>query len=142
MSLISGRPRQGGAVPGADCILIETPRNSMTKLTRSVDDVKRVIDASYVNTALSTLFPSLDGSARKRLAYRAETILHRAGETIFAEGEAPDGLHLIRRGTADIATGSLSSSRSCWVRSVMIMKKMIRRKTTSIIGVMFISISV
>lgn len=100
--LISGRRRGETVTTTARCILIETPRNSMTKLTRSVEDVKRVIDASYVNSALATLFPSLDESARKRLAYSAETILHRAGETIFAEGEKADGLHLIRRGTADI----------------------------------------
>jgi len=100
--LISGRRRGETVTTTSRCILIETPRNSMTKLTRSVEDVKRVIDAAYVNSALATLFPSLDGAARKRLAYRAETLMHRAGEVIFAEGEEPDGLHLIRRGTADI----------------------------------------
>ncbi len=100
--LISGRRRGETVTTKSRCILIETPRNTMTKLTRSVEDVKRVIDAAYVNSALATLFPSLDGSARKRLAYRAETLLHRAGDVIFSEGDEPDGLHLIRRGTADI----------------------------------------
>lgn len=100
--LISGRRRGETVTTMSRCILIETPRNTMTKLTRSVEDVKRVIDAAYVNSALASLFPSLDGSARKRLAYRAETLMHRAGATIFAEGDEPDGLHLIRRGTADI----------------------------------------
>ena len=100
--LISGRRRGETVTTTQKCILIETPRNSMTKLTRSVEDVKKVIDAAYVNSALATLFPSLDGAARKRLAYRAETLMHRAGEVIFAEGDEPDGLHLIRRGTAEI----------------------------------------
>ena len=52
--------------------------------------------------ALATLFPSLESAARKRLADRAETLMHRAGEVIFGEGDEPDGLHLIRRGTAEI----------------------------------------
>ncbi|MBB84905.1 MAG: cyclic nucleotide-binding protein [Deltaproteobacteria bacterium] len=100
--LISGRRRGETVTTTSPCILIETPRSSMAKLIRSVEDVKRVIDAAYVNTALATLFPSLDASARKLLASRSETILHRAGETIFSEGDDPDGLHLIRRGTAEV----------------------------------------
>lgn len=100
--LISGRRRGEMVTTTSRCILIETPRNTMTKLTRSVEDVKRVIDAAYVNSALVTLFPSLDGGARKRLAYRAETLMHRAGTEIFKEGDEPDGLHLVRRGTAEV----------------------------------------
>ena len=100
--LISGRRRAETVTTTARCVLIETPRNSMTKLTRSVEDVKKMIDAAYVTAALATLFPSLDPGARKRLAYRAETLMHRAGSVIFAEGDEPDGLHLIRRGTAEI----------------------------------------
>jgi thioredoxin reductase/Fe-S-cluster-containing dehydrogenase component len=100
--LISGRRRSETVRAKTRCVLVETPRNAMTKLTRSVEDVKKVIDAAYVNSALAILFPSLAANARKRLAYRAETIFHRAGEVIFAEGNEPDGLHLIRRGTADV----------------------------------------
>lgn len=100
--LISGRRRGERVTTTARCVLIETPRNTMTKLTRSVEDVRRVIDAAYVNSALATLFPAMASGTRKRLAYRAETLHHRAGEIIFAEGDEPDGLHLVRRGTADI----------------------------------------
>ncbi|MHA7839540.1 MAG: NAD(P)-binding domain-containing protein, partial [bacterium] len=100
--LISGRRRGETVTTKTRCILIETPRNTMTRLTRSVEDVKRVIDAAYVTSALGVLFPNLAPASRKRLAYRAETMMHRAGQVIFAEGEEPDGLHLIRRGTADI----------------------------------------
>jgi Fe-S-cluster-containing dehydrogenase component len=100
--LISGR-RRGETVTATDrSVLVETPRNSMARLTRSVDDVRRVIDAAYVTSALGSLFPGLAAAARKRLAYRAETIAHRSGADIFKEGEVPDGLHLIRRGTVDI----------------------------------------
>lgn len=100
--LISGRRRGETVTTKSRCILIETPRNSMTKLTRSVEDVRKVIDAAYITSALGTLFPSLDAAARKRLAYHAETLMHRAGSVIFAEGDEPDGLHYIRRGTAEI----------------------------------------
>ena len=100
--LISGRRRGETVTTKTRCVLIETPRNAMTKLTRSVEDVKKVIDSAYVNSALATLFPTLASGSRKRLAYRAETLLHRAGEAVFVEGDDPDGLHLIRRGTVDI----------------------------------------
>ncbi len=100
--LISGRRRGETVTTTMRSVLIEAPRNSMTKLTRSVEDVRKVIDAAYVSSALASLFPSLAASTRKRLAYRSETLLHLAGSEIFSEGDEPDGLHLIRRGTADI----------------------------------------
>ena len=100
--LISGRRRSETVTTTSRCVLIETPRNTMTKLLRSVDDGKKVIDGAYVNTALATLFPTMSAGARKRLAYRAETLVHRAGEAIFTEGEEPDGLHYVRRGTVDV----------------------------------------
>lgn len=100
--LISGRRRGETVTATSRCVLIETPRNAMTKLTRSVEDVKKVIDGAYINSALTTLFPSLASGTRKRLAYRAETLMHRAGEVLFSEGDEPDGLHLIRRGTVDL----------------------------------------
>ena len=100
--LISGRRRGETVAATTRCVLVETPRNAMSKLTRSVEDVRKVIDGAYVNSALSALFPSLAAGKRKRLAYRAETLVHRKDDVIFAEGDEPDGLHLIRRGTVDI----------------------------------------
>ncbi len=100
--LVSGRRRGETVTARSRCVLVETPRNAMTKLTRSVEDVRKVIDGAYVNSALSAFFPSLSSGKRKRLAYRAQTLLHRAGDVIFAEGDEPDGLHLVRRGTVDI----------------------------------------
>ena len=57
--LISGRRRGETVTVTEPCILIETPRNTMTRLTRSVEDVNRLIDEAYVNSALVGLFPSL-----------------------------------------------------------------------------------
>ena len=100
--LISGRRRGETVTATEHSILIETPRNTMAKLTRSVEDVRKVIDAAYVNTALRVIFPNLAPNVRKRLAYHAETLTHRAGTMIFVEGDEPDGLHLIRRGSVDL----------------------------------------
>ncbi|MEZ4292274.1 MAG: NAD(P)-binding domain-containing protein [Myxococcota bacterium] len=100
--LISGRRRGETVTTTSRCILIESPRNSVTKLLRSVEDVKRVIDAAYVVSALASLFPGLPAEVRKRLADGSETLMHRAGSVLFAEGDEPDGLHLVRRGTAEI----------------------------------------
>jgi len=100
--LVSGR-RRGETVTATErSILIETPRNTMAKLTRSVEDVRKVIDAAYVNSALRVIFPNLAPDVRKRLAYHAETLTHRAGTMIFVEGDEPDGLHLVRRGSVDL----------------------------------------
>ncbi len=46
MSLISGRRRSATALAGPGCVLIETPRRSMTKLIKSAEPVKRVIERS------------------------------------------------------------------------------------------------
>ncbi|MFP6655168.1 MAG: NAD(P)-binding domain-containing protein [Myxococcota bacterium] len=100
--LISGRRRGETVVTKSRCVLVETPRNAMTKLIRSVEEVRKVIDGAYVHSALMTLFPSLAPGKRKRLAYRAEILTHRAGAVIFKEGDEPDGLHLIRRGTVEL----------------------------------------
>ena len=48
------------------------------------------------------IFPNLAPNVRKRLAYHAETLTHRAGTMIFVEGDEPDGLHLVRRGSVDL----------------------------------------
>ncbi|MFO0690979.1 MAG: NAD(P)-binding domain-containing protein [Myxococcota bacterium] len=100
--LVSGRRRGETVTTKTRVVLLETPRNTMAKLARSVEDVRRAIDAAYVDFALSTLFPSLGNETRRRLAIQAKTLIHPAGSTIFAEGDEPDGLHLIRRGTAEI----------------------------------------
>jgi CRP-like cAMP-binding protein/thioredoxin reductase/Fe-S-cluster-containing hydrogenase component 2 len=104
MGLISGRRRSTTVKAGPGCILVETPRRSMLKLMASVESVQREIDLvalkravrSYVAGSLSPedLDFLVEGARIKRFAAR---------DLLFAEGDPPDGLHLIRRGSVTIA---------------------------------------
>jgi len=107
MSLISGRPRQGSAVPGADCILIETPRRIMVKLMNSNEAVRSGIDRVFIMRALQSAFqPGLDLSALTDIAGRVTTRQFNAGELLFEEGAEGESLHLIRSGTVMLTRGS------------------------------------
>lgn len=100
--LISGRRRGETVTAKTKAILLEIPRNTMARLARSVVDVKRAIDAAYVDFALKNMFQSLSEERRELLAAGSRTLVHRAGKAIFSEGDEPDGLHLIRRGTVEV----------------------------------------
>ena len=106
MSLISGRPRQGSAVVGRDCILIETPRRIMVKLMNSNEQVRTGIDRVFIMRALQSAFrPKLELGQLADIAGRVEPCQFKAGETLFTEGEAGDFLHLIRSGTVILSRG-------------------------------------
>ncbi len=104
LSLISGRRRAATVKAGQDCVLVETPRRSMLKLIASVDSVRRTIDATFLKRAirayLSQELPEADLDA---LAEGAQIRAVAAGDTLFAEGAAADGLYLIRRGSVTVS---------------------------------------
>ncbi len=106
-SLISGRPRQGGAVVKRDCILIETPRRIMVKLMNSNEDIREGVDRIFIMRALQSAFrPEMDLQQLAEIAGRVESCRFNAGETLFTEGEQGDCLHLIRSGTVVLSRGS------------------------------------
>ena len=106
MSLISGRPRQGDAVVAQDSILIETPRRIMVKLMNSNEEVRSGIDRVFVMRALQAAFrPKLSLEELAAIAGRVQTRQFKAGETLFAEGEEGDCLHLVRSGTVMLTRG-------------------------------------
>jgi CRP-like cAMP-binding protein/Fe-S-cluster-containing hydrogenase component 2/thioredoxin reductase len=104
LSLISGRRRAATVKAGQDCVLVETPRRSMVKLIASVDSVRRAIDATFLKRAvrayLSQELPEDDLDA---LTEGAQIRTSAAGDTLFAEGAAADGLYLIRRGSVTVS---------------------------------------
>lgn len=100
MSLISGRPRSGSAIIGAETILIETPRRMMLKLMNSNDEVRDGIEWVFTGRALQQHFaPHLPVSDLRDIA--RNTVLNRyaVGDVIYKQGEHGDCLHLIRSGT-------------------------------------------
>jgi len=106
MSLISGRPRQGTAIVGEGCILIETPRRIMVKLMNSNEQVREGIDRVFILRALQAAFrPELSLSELGAIADKVETCRFKAGAALFQEGEQGDSLHLIRSGTVVLSRG-------------------------------------
>jgi CRP-like cAMP-binding protein/Fe-S-cluster-containing hydrogenase component 2/thioredoxin reductase len=103
MGLISGRRRSATITAGRNCTLIETPRRTMLKLL-SVESVRRRIDQVAIRRAIHRyvgLFledEELDHLVRHSRIKRCE-----AGEALFREGDAADGLYLIRRGSVTVS---------------------------------------
>ena len=101
--LISGRRRSGTVSATSNCVLIETPRMTMNKLIRSVDDVQKTIDTVFIERTLTGLSPDSSDAARDALARSAEIKTFKPGDLVFSEGDEPDGLHLLRRGAVTIS---------------------------------------
>jgi CRP-like cAMP-binding protein/Fe-S-cluster-containing hydrogenase component 2/thioredoxin reductase len=105
LGLISGRRRSTSVKAGAGCVVMEAPRRAMLKLIASVDSVRKTIDETFVKRAVQAyLAPSLkEEELDTLLASGVQVKRYSAHETIFAEGDAPDGLYLIRRGSVTVS---------------------------------------
>jgi CRP-like cAMP-binding protein/Fe-S-cluster-containing hydrogenase component 2/thioredoxin reductase len=103
LGLISGRRRTATVRAGDHCVLLETSRRSMLKLLSNIDSVRQQIDQMFLRRAVSAVFgPSLSSAAAHELIQGATVKTFAAGEILFREGDEPDGLHLIRRGSVMI----------------------------------------
>ncbi len=104
LSLVSGRRRAATVKAALGCVLVETPRRSMLKLIASVDSVRRAIDAAFLKRAVRAhLTQELPDADLDALTEGAQLKFFAAGETLFAEGAAADGLYLIRRGSVTVS---------------------------------------
>ena len=104
MSLISGRRRSATVRASADCVLLETPRREMIKLMNSYETVKNVIDRYFITRTLrADLVPDAPQEELEAVAKTAELLSFRANDVLFKEGDAADGLHLIRNGSVSVS---------------------------------------
>ena len=105
LGLISGRRRSTTVKAGRDCVLVEAPRRAMLKLIASVESVRRQVDETFLKRAVRAyLAPMLpDGELAELLASGVQVRKFGGGETLFREGDPPDGLYLIRRGSVTIS---------------------------------------
>ncbi|MBV1904521.1 MAG: cyclic nucleotide-binding domain-containing protein [Pseudomonadales bacterium] len=109
-SLISGQPRIENAVAGANCILVETPRRTMVKLMNSNEEVRAGIDLVFVIRELQRTFaPEADYSDLRKIAGITNIRQHKAGSTIYQEGEQGASMHLVRNGSVSLSR--LTSAR-------------------------------
>src|SRR6185369_8012920 len=104
LGLISGRRRAATVRAGKGCVLIETPRRSMLKLIASVESVRRQIDQAFLRRAIGAyLSQSLPEADLAMLLEGAKVKRFAAGETLFKEGDAADGLYLLRSGSVTVS---------------------------------------
>jgi CRP-like cAMP-binding protein/thioredoxin reductase/Fe-S-cluster-containing hydrogenase component 2 len=104
MGLLSGRRRANTVRAGESCIVIESPRRSMLKLMGNVESVKRKVDqASLQRTVRAYIAPWVSNADIDEMVREAKVKTFPAGEVLFSEGDEPDGLHLVRKGSVTIS---------------------------------------
>jgi CRP-like cAMP-binding protein/thioredoxin reductase len=105
LGLISGRRRANSVRAGRDCVLVEAPRRAMLRLIASVESVRKRVDDTFLKRAVRAyLAPSLpDAELDALLEQGVQARTFGGGEALFTEGQAPDGLYLIRRGSVMIS---------------------------------------
>jgi CRP-like cAMP-binding protein/ferredoxin-like protein FixX len=105
LGLVSGRRRSNSVYPEEPCVLIEVPRRAMLKLIASVESVRREIDGVFLKRAIKRyLAPDLpEPEVDSLVADGVEVRRYAVGEVLFREGDAPDGLYLIRRGSVMVS---------------------------------------
>ncbi|HEX4944488.1 MAG TPA: cyclic nucleotide-binding domain-containing protein, partial [Usitatibacteraceae bacterium] len=105
LGLISGRRRSNTVRAGPECVLIEASRRAMLKLVASVESVRKEVDETFLKRAVrSYLAPMLPEEELSELvAGGVEVRRYGGGEALFKEGDAPDGLYLLRRGSVMVS---------------------------------------
>ena len=85
-------------------MLIETPRRSILKLIASVDSVRKAVDTVFLKRAVRAyISQELPDEDLDQLVGGSQVKRFDGGEALFAEGDAADGLYLLRRGSATIS---------------------------------------
>jgi len=103
MSLLSGRRRSATVRASSDCVLLESPRRDIVRLMNTYERVRRIIDQFFIiRTLRAGLVPDLPFDELASVASKTELKSFKAGEVLFAEGDAGDGLHLIRSGSVSV----------------------------------------
>ncbi|MCZ4316782.1 cyclic nucleotide-binding domain-containing protein [Comamonadaceae bacterium G21597-S1] len=104
MGLISGRRRSAKVRAAEACILVETPSRSMLKLLASVDAVRRELDEVALRRAVRKYVASdVSEEQLSALIEGSQIRKYKAGDALFSEGDKPDGLYLIRKGSVMVS---------------------------------------
>jgi len=105
MGLLSGRRRSSTVLAGENCLYVDTPRRSMLRLISAVPSVRRIVDEVSIKRAVRSSVTSfaIPEQDLDEMVRDAEIRRYAADEVLFREGDQPDGLYLIRRGSVTIS---------------------------------------
>lgn len=104
MSLLSGRRRSATVRAAGRCVLLESPRRDVIKLMNTYEQVRRVIDQHFITRTLRAgLVPDASFEELNAVALAADLRSYKAGDVLFHEGDAADGLHVIRSGSVSVS---------------------------------------
>ncbi len=104
MSLLSGRRRSATVRAAKNCVLLESPRRDIIRLMNTYERVRRIIDQFFIVRSLRAgLVPDVSFDDVVEVARTAELRSFNAGDALFNEGDASDGLHLIRSGSVSVS---------------------------------------
>ena len=103
LGLLSGRRRSATITAAADCLLVETPRKQMLKLSSSVESVQRHLDETFILRMLPTIFPNASREMVADLAAKAKLKSFTKDQTLCREGDPGDALYIIRKGQVKIS---------------------------------------
>ncbi len=101
--LISGRRRTLTAIAGENCILIETPRLAIKKLSASNQTVAETLEIAAVERSLRWhLIPGLTENDFKTLEDRVTCHNYETGEILFQEQAYGDSIFFLRSGAVTV----------------------------------------
>ena len=104
MSLLSGRRRSATVRAGDNSVLLESPRRDIVKLMNTYEPVRTIIDRFFIiRTLRASLTPDAPLEELETVAAKAELRHFNAEDVLFNEGDAADGLHLIRSGSVSVS---------------------------------------
>jgi len=104
MSLLSGRRRSATIRAAGPCVLLESPRREIIRLMNTYEQVRRVIDQFFViRTLRAGLAPDAPFAELDAVARTAELKSYKTDDVLFGEGDAADGLYLIRSGSVSVS---------------------------------------
>jgi thioredoxin reductase/CRP-like cAMP-binding protein/Fe-S-cluster-containing hydrogenase component 2 len=110
LNLFQDGYHSASVVAERDAILLRVPRNRLLQAASSAPSIRETLDVAFAFRKLGDLFePHLSDAHREELrsvlvelARTAEVRTWTRGQEIFHEGDAPDGLYVIRRGSAAV----------------------------------------
>lgn len=102
--LVSGRRRGVTIVADEDCLLLETPRQTIRKLMHYVEPVRCALDAAAIQRAIEWyLAPGIPAGELASLAEGCQCRSFAQGDALFHEGDIGDSIHFIRGGSITLS---------------------------------------